>query len=143
MQPRHRPRRVRHRRPPGDGPGASPRLGIVGDPREPPAQLDGGRQLALLIEDSADRSNIGFGDDEHSKSMGTRAAASKRDVPIAHLVGNRAPTSDQGDFIAEPRSPGLQARQAEYGAWRDALHDNLHDTAAPLPARHPSPWRAT
>src|SRR5208283_6114920 len=73
----HRVRRSWRRLPPGDGPGACPRLGVVGDPLKPPAQLDGGRQLALLIEDSADRIGVGLGDNEHPNSMGARATAGK------------------------------------------------------------------
>jgi hypothetical protein len=38
---------------------------VVGDAREPPAQLDHGRQLATLPIDGADRSGISLGDDEH------------------------------------------------------------------------------
>src|SRR5208282_3831831 len=57
----HRARRSWWRRlPPGDGPGACPCLRVVGDSLKPPAQLDGGRQLALLIEDSADRVGVGL-----------------------------------------------------------------------------------
>jgi hypothetical protein len=48
--------------------------------REQPTQLDGGRQLALLIEDGADRGGIGLGDDEHPKSMAMHTTAGKRGV---------------------------------------------------------------
>jgi hypothetical protein len=58
------------RHPSGDAPGAFPRLRVVGDPREPPTQLDSGRQLSLLIEGRADRSGIGLGNDEHGGKMG-------------------------------------------------------------------------
>jgi hypothetical protein len=58
------------RRPPSDGPGALRRLPVVGNAREQAPQLDGGRQLAVLIEDGADRGGIGFGDDEHGGRMG-------------------------------------------------------------------------
>jgi hypothetical protein len=73
-QPRHRTRSDWQRRPPGDAPGACPRLRVVGDPREPPAQLDSSRQLSLLVEDSADRGSIGLGDNEHPNSMAARTA---------------------------------------------------------------------
>ena len=45
---------------------------------EPPAQLDGGRELAALLVDSADRSGIRLGDDEHRWSMGRRVAGGNR-----------------------------------------------------------------
>src|SRR3954453_21509629 len=64
-QRRYRGRRDRPRRPACDGPGALPRLLVVDDAGEPAADLDGGRQLALLLIDGADRGGIGFGDDEH------------------------------------------------------------------------------
>jgi hypothetical protein len=48
------------------------------NPWEPPAQLDSGRRLSLLIEDGADRVGIGLGDDKHSQSMVVRTAAGKR-----------------------------------------------------------------
>ena len=66
------------RRPSGNVPGARPRLRVVGYPWEPPAQLDSGRQLSLLIEDGADRGGIGLGDDEHPKNMAVRTTAGKR-----------------------------------------------------------------
>ncbi len=40
----------------GDGPGALQRLRVVGDAREPAAQLDGGRMFAALLKCGADRS---------------------------------------------------------------------------------------
>jgi hypothetical protein len=68
----HRAKLGWHWRPPGDAPGARPRVRVVGDSWEPPAQLDNGRQLSLFIEDGTDRGGIGFGDDKHPQSM-TRA----------------------------------------------------------------------
>ena len=38
-------------------------------------QLDGGCELATLLEYGADRSGLSLADDEHSWSMGTRVAA--------------------------------------------------------------------
>ncbi len=76
----HRAKLGWQRRPPGDAPGARPRLRVVGDSWEPPAQLDNGRQLSLLIEDGADSGGIGFGDDEHPQSMVVSTTACKRDV---------------------------------------------------------------
>jgi hypothetical protein len=75
-QPRHRASRW-NRRPTRDGPGAYARLHVVGDPWEPPTQLDRSRQLSLLIEDGADRSSISLGNDEHRLSMAMHAAAGK------------------------------------------------------------------
>jgi hypothetical protein len=61
-----------------------PRLRVVGDPREPPSQLDSGRQLSLLVEDGADRGSIGLGDN----SMATRIEAdnARRDSDSAIFV---------------------------------------------------------
>ena len=55
-----------------------PRLRVVGDAWEQAAQLDGGRQLASLIEGGADRGGFGIGDAEHLNSVGARATAGKR-----------------------------------------------------------------
>jgi hypothetical protein len=74
-QPRHRTRLDWQRRPPGDAPSVCPCLRVVGDPREPPAQLDSSRELSLQIEDRADRGSIGLGDNEHPNSMAARTAA--------------------------------------------------------------------
>jgi hypothetical protein len=56
----------RHRFPPSDSLGAGTGLCIVGDLGKSAAQFDRSRQLALLIEDSADRGGIRLGDDEHA-----------------------------------------------------------------------------
>jgi len=45
-------------------------MGIVGDAREPASQLDHGRELAVLVENGADRGGIFLGDDEHLPGMG-------------------------------------------------------------------------
>jgi len=90
-QPGHRARRSRLRRPPGDGPGACPCLRVVGDPLKPPAQLDGGRQLALLIEDSADRVGVGLGDNEHQRSMGRERPAGKAIVARKAVMARPSP----------------------------------------------------
>jgi len=50
MRPFHRTWCLGHWLPAGDGPGAGPRLLVVEDAREPPAQLNGGRELAPLLE---------------------------------------------------------------------------------------------
>ena len=77
-QPRHRARLDWRRQPPGDAPGACPRLHVVSDPRKPQAQLNSSRQLSLLIEGGADRSGIGLGDDEHPESLSVHTTAGKR-----------------------------------------------------------------
>jgi hypothetical protein len=64
--------------PPCDGPGAGPRLRVVGDPWEPSAQLDSSRQLSLLIKHGTDRGGISLGNDEHPNSMTVRTVADKR-----------------------------------------------------------------
>jgi hypothetical protein len=66
------------RLPAGDGADALPRLGVVGDAREPPAQLDRSRELATLLKDGTDCGSICLGDDEHRWSMGRRVEADKR-----------------------------------------------------------------
>ena len=53
--------------------GATRPVRVVGDAREPPAQLDRGREFAPLLVDSADRSLIRLSDDEHRWSMRKRA----------------------------------------------------------------------
>ena len=82
-QPPHRARLGWQRHPPGDAPGACPRLRVVSDPRKPPAQLNNSRQLSLLIEGGADRGSIGLGDDEHPQSMMVRTTADKRDERLS------------------------------------------------------------
>ena len=64
------PRRLGHWhrpwRPANDGPGTLPRLGVVGDAGEQPAQFDRGRELAALLISGANRGGLRFGDDEHA-----------------------------------------------------------------------------
>jgi hypothetical protein len=80
MQPRHRAHLLWQRCPAGDGPSARPRLRIVANPGKPPTQLDHSRQLALLVEDGADRSSISLGDDKHPRTMAMRLPVGKRGV---------------------------------------------------------------
>ena len=56
---------------------ALPRLHVVRDAGKQPAQLDRGRQLALLLECSADCGGFRFGHDEHAGSMVTRGVTGK------------------------------------------------------------------
>lgn len=65
--------------PSNDAPDTGSRLRIVGDPPEPPAQLKRSRQLALLLEDGADRGGISLSDDEHPTNMVMYGKAGKRD----------------------------------------------------------------
>jgi hypothetical protein len=91
-QPCHRAWLDWQRRPPGDAPSTFPRLGVVGNPREPSAQLDSSRQLSFLSEDSANCGGIGFGDNEHPDSMLARITVGKRRVcPSICWIGNTAP----------------------------------------------------
>jgi hypothetical protein len=57
--------------------------------REPPTQLDSGRQLSLLIEGRADRSGTGLGDKEHPNSMGAHTVVGKHGVhcPLTIVPG--------------------------------------------------------
>jgi hypothetical protein len=70
----------RRRLPAGNGPGAVPRLCVVANAGR--AQFDRSRQLAATLEGSADRSGIRLGDDEHRRSMGTRASGGKPVPPL-------------------------------------------------------------
>jgi len=54
-----------------------PCLPIVGDPREPSAQLNGGRKLAITLERSANRCRLFLGHSKHQPSMEFLAANGK------------------------------------------------------------------
>jgi hypothetical protein len=55
------------------------------------AQLDRSRELAALLVDGADRSSLGFTDDEHAWSMGRRGEAGNcRDGVRIQSVDRRA-----------------------------------------------------
>jgi hypothetical protein len=54
-----------------------PCLPIFGDPREPSAQLNGGRKLAITLERSADRRRLFLGHSKHQPSMEFLAANGK------------------------------------------------------------------
>jgi hypothetical protein len=71
-------------------PGALPRLRVVRDAGEKPAQLDGGRELAALLEDGADCCSLCFGDGEHRGSMVAEAKAHKPPGRLTTAAGCRA-----------------------------------------------------
>jgi len=82
-----------------------PRLDVVRDAREQPAQLDRGRQFALLLECSADCSGFRFGHGEHAGSMVTRAVTGKLlDISLAlPVLQHRVDTAPQlPEFLGEP-----------------------------------------
>lgn len=64
--------------PVGDRPGVQPGLGVVEDAGKQPAQLNRGRQLALLEENGTDGGGFGFGDAKYGRTMAFSAAADKR-----------------------------------------------------------------
>jgi hypothetical protein len=76
--------------PASNDPGAFPSLRIVGHAREQPAQLDGSRQLALLLERGADRGGLSLGDNEHAGRMVTPSLGSRH---------------SDGQAAAAPRAP--------------------------------------
>jgi len=57
----------RSRLPPGDRQGAGPRILVVGEAGEQPAQFHNGRQLAALFIGGADLGGIGFINDKHDR----------------------------------------------------------------------------
>jgi hypothetical protein len=59
-----------------------PRVRVVGDAGEPATQLDGGRQLALLIEGGPDRGGVFLGDSEHAESVGAQMTGDKLGVSV-------------------------------------------------------------
>jgi hypothetical protein len=60
----------RQRLPAGDRPHAQPGILVVHDPSEVPSQFHHGCKLAALLVSGSDRGGVGFGDDEHQRSMG-------------------------------------------------------------------------
>src|SRR3954451_5619410 len=61
-------RLIRRLLPSGNDAHALASLGVVGDEREVPAELDDGRQLAAFVIRAADRGGGGIVDDEHAAS---------------------------------------------------------------------------
>jgi hypothetical protein len=70
--------RQRQRLPAGNGPGTVAGLIVVPNAWEQPAQLEGGREFASLIEGGADRGDLCIGDDEHRSSMAASNYRGKR-----------------------------------------------------------------
>ena len=120
-QPGHRAWLRRWRLPSGDCPDVCPRLRVVGDPRKSPTQLDGDRQLALLVEDGADCIGIGLGDEEHSKRMAARRTAGKR-VSSRLNVLSRIKLG-QGRH-GRPAAVGILAKLEEIDAIRRWIDNN-------------------
>ena len=59
--------------PAGDRADALTRQSVIDDAGEQTAQLDSGRELAVLAEGVADRGSLSLGDGEHRWSMGRPA----------------------------------------------------------------------
>jgi hypothetical protein len=95
MQLRHSGCRRRPWLPPGDIPGALPRLLVVDDAGEAAAQFDGGRQFAVLLIDGADRGGIGFGDNEHGGEDGGGRCAGQ----APGLIGQRRTGASAGGWL--------------------------------------------
>src|SRR4051794_37138416 len=77
--------------PADNAPDAGPRLLVVGDPREPPAQFDGSGEFALVFKDLADRGSIGFCDKKHTHDDGSACWA---------------PQANSGGSGPNPSAPG-------------------------------------
>jgi hypothetical protein len=88
---------------------ALPRLHVVRDAGKQPAQLDRGRQLALLLECGTDRGGVCFGNNEHLGSMVKRARTGKRRVRRSAF--RPAHSSSSSGSLAPHRHPG---KPAEY-----------------------------
>jgi hypothetical protein len=69
--------------PVGDGPRIFPRLIVVRDAREQPAQFDGGQHLATLIEGGADRGGFLLRDNEHACGMGRGPGGPQVERPVS------------------------------------------------------------
>jgi hypothetical protein len=72
--------------PAGNGPGTGAGLRGVGDARHQPAQLDRGRELAVLLVDGTDRGGLSLGDNEHAGRMGARIEGGKLCPPALRLL---------------------------------------------------------
>jgi hypothetical protein len=86
-------------------PNGTPPQGADGSPvavRTPP-QLDGGRELATLLVDGADRSSLSLGDDEHARSMGICTKTGNTAGPRLARLDATLPQLDR-DVWPDPRS---------------------------------------
>ncbi len=81
--------RLKRRRPARDGTGALPGMGVVGDAREPAAQLDGGRELAPFLKRGADGGSVVLRNQKHSKKVELRRVAGKRRLGHAFEMNGR------------------------------------------------------
>ena len=98
-----------------------PCLGVVGDAREQPAHLDGGRQLALLLVGGTDRGGIGFLETTNmAGSMEMHAAAGKPIAAIGALVSfiivgsycrGRARSAQHGPYYASSARSAFRLHQ--------------------------------
>lgn len=131
----HAERQVGRRRPSGDSLGTQPGLEVVTDTWKPAAQLDGGRQLALLLVNSADRVGFGFCDHEHAGEVRLNAVASKRRK--VHAFAMTLPRVPWWKLIV-PMSRRDRARLAKLDGMRAelaAVADRVRDVASRHDAR--------
>ena len=119
--PRQPGRSRRQRHPSGYDACALPRLHVVGDGGEQPAQLDGGRQLAPLIEHGADRGGFRFGDDDHPMSMVVWAVTGKQYrrqmCSVYHVLATAAPIMPRCLCQRECPHASRDARRLEPECW--------------------------
>jgi hypothetical protein len=72
----------------------TPALGVVREVGEQPAQFDGSRQLAMLLEYGEDRCGFYLGDDKHRPSKRTRTTSGTRRM----IATSRHPRSKLAQF---------------------------------------------
>ena len=89
-----------------DGPGALSCVRVIEHTRKQPAQLDCGRELAVLLEDDADRGGICLSANEHTNRMekaGLRAASTCRDGPHCVVAAGCAPARRSAAGLPQQR----------------------------------------
>ena len=84
---------------------------IIDDAPEPPAHLDARRELAIPLEDIADRGSISFGDNEHAAYVGSAAGIGKRSGtgPVVRERDGRA-AAEQPSIGISPSPSGSSSR---------------------------------